>query len=90
MEFNVEDLQRLRDQCNMILSNVSEKEKMDNIISQYHNYSIWEANDGYWRTYIMIDGKRKLIKKKSKDKLIEHLENHYKKLKPHNIAMLIS
>ena len=85
MEFNVEDLQRLRDQCNMILSNVSEKEKMDNIISQYHNYSIWEANDGYWRTYIMIDGKRKLIKKKSKDKLIEHLENHYKKLKPHNI-----
>lgn len=32
MNFNIEDLQKLRDQCNMILSNVSEKEKMDNII----------------------------------------------------------
>lgn len=85
MNFDVGDLKKLRDQCNMILSNVSEKEKMDNIIVQHHPYSIWQGSDGFWRTYLRIDDKRKLIKKKSKTKLLEYLKSHYRAQYPHSI-----
>lgn len=77
IEIEEDVLKKLLEQCNIALSNTSVKEKME---VKNHQYSIWQGADGFWRTHLIVDGKRKLIKKKSKDKLIEQLNEHYEKL----------
>ena len=34
-----------------------------------HSHDIWLANDGYWKTKVEEDGKKRLIKKKQKSDL---------------------
>lgn len=46
-----------------------------------HHYSIWE-NNGYWFTHLVIDEKRKLIKKKNRRELEKFVINYYKELDP--------
>lgn len=51
-----------------------------------HNYKIWESSDGRWATKVKKeDGKLKLVKKSSKEKLEEFLISYYKE-KPLSVS----
>ena len=62
------------------LSHVQEIVEMQkrNEILLTHQQKIWQGEDGYWRTYLVVDSKRKLIKKKEKKALEDLLVEHYK------------
>ncbi|MBO4592109.1 MAG: tyrosine-type recombinase/integrase [Eubacterium sp.] len=45
-----------------------------------HSHDIWLANDGYWKTKVEEDGKKRLIKKKQKSDLEDAVIEHYKGL----------
>lgn len=63
------------------LSHVQEIVEMQkrNEILLTHQQKIWQGEDGYWRTYLIVDLKRKLIKKKEKKDLEDVLVEHYRK-----------
>lgn len=44
-----------------------------------HNQRIWETSEGYYATYLMVDGKRRLIRKKKRETLEDAIAEHYKK-----------
>lgn len=54
-----------------------EKEYLDK-----HEAKIWEGTNKYWYTYLIFDGKRKLIKKRSKDLLEKAIIDYYKNNDP--------
>lgn len=58
----------------MVLINM----KKENMIMIKHDHKIWEGADGKYYTYIRDNaGKRKLIKRKTKSKMIDTLHDHY-------------
>lgn len=63
------------------LSHVQEIVEMQkrNEILLTHQQKIWQGEDGYWRTYLIVDSKRKLIKKKEKRVLEDVLVEHYRR-----------
>ena len=44
-----------------------------------HNFKIWQGEDYYWRTHLIVDDKRKLIKRKKKSDLEDILVDFYRK-----------
>ena len=44
-----------------------------------HNFKIWQGEDHYWRTHLIVDDKRKLIKRKKKSDLEDILVDFYRK-----------
>lgn len=55
------------------IQNVKEEMRRKEIIEK-HDKKIWLSDDGYWKTYIIENGKRKLIKKKQAKDLYDCLE----------------
>lgn len=51
---------------------------MNQTILQKHQYSIYQGSDGRWRTYIIVDNKRKLIARKNRKDIEELLSELYK------------
>ena len=47
------------------------------LILEQHPYDIFLSNDGRWRTYVMVEGKRKQIAKSSRAKLEDELVKLY-------------
>ena len=47
-----------------------------------HNYSIWEAPDGRWCTYLPTEGKRTIIRKKDQKQLNKEIVKFYKENDP--------
>lgn len=43
-----------------------------------HDQRIWQGAKKYWYTYLYIDGKRKVVKKKNRSDLDEFLISHYR------------
>lgn len=51
---------------------------MNQIISLKHKHKIYQGKDGRWRTYIIVDGKRRMIARKSREDLESVLATIYK------------
>lgn len=58
-------------QANMIMA---EKQKF----LEMHDQRIWQGAGGYWYTYMLIDGKRKVVKKKNKKDIDDYIIAYYK------------
>lgn len=48
-----------------------------NEILTSHNHSVWQGNKDYWYTYLNVNGKRKLVKRKEKKDLEEEIVKYY-------------
>ena len=54
------------------------EENMKRSYLDKHNYEIWQAPDGRWCTYFdTVDGKKKIKRRVSKNKLIKDICDHY-------------
>lgn len=51
--------------------------KQEEIIKRKHKYSIFQTNDGRWRTTVTEDGKRKQISSSSREELVNKLCEYY-------------
>ena len=59
--------------------NLDDVEKTMKILQQ-HNYNVWEASDGRWKTYVDDDTKdsgRRLIARKDKSDMFKYLKKYY-------------
>ena len=43
-----------------------------------HSFKIWQGEDQYWRTHLIVDGTRKLLKRKNKSDLENMLVEFYR------------
>lgn len=75
-----EILQFLHESGKVDLSYVQEEIEMQDRkkLLAMHPYKITQGKDGYWRTYIIDDEKRKLIKKKNKNDIEDTIVEYYK------------
>lgn len=49
---------------------------------EMHNQKIWQGNNGYWYTYLLYNGKRKLVKKSQKKDIEKAVVSYYKRDEP--------
>jgi len=79
IENGIIDLAHMRDQVNL--------KKTDEALQQ-HTSAIWQGKNGKWYTYLSDDGKRRLIKRTSKESVLAEIEASYSAKLVKNLANL--
>ena len=65
------------DSINVEMQKKKEKEYLEN-----HTSSVWQSSNGFWYTYLTVDSKRKLVKRKNKQDLEQEIICYYKAKDP--------